>query len=334
MITPGYASTATERVLPRLFLDFTTAVTDARVVTTRANNTATRTNPSGTIELVNANLARYDFDPVTLVCKGQLIEESRINLLLNSLINGTNLSTQSVTLSAVAYTLSFYGTGNIVISGGHAATIVGLGAYPSRKTYTFTPTAGSSTFTVTGTVAYAQLEAGAFATSFIPTAGASATRSADAVSMTGTNFSSWYNASEGAFVFWGDQNAVAAEVGYFAEARTDNNNRLQMFANNGGGQNQFTVRNSGSIQADFTNSGTITQGAAFKTSFAYKLNSFGLVRDGGAVATDPLGTIPTVTDFLIGNSGAASNLQLNGHIAKIFYYPQRLTDAEVQAFSK
>jgi hypothetical protein len=152
--------------------------------------------------------------------------------------------------------------------------------------------------------------------------------------MTGTNFSDWYNASEGAFIFWGDQNAVSGEVGYFAEARTDNGNRIQMFANNSGGQNQLTVRNGGSIQADFTNSGTITQGTAFKTSFAYKLNSFGLARDGGTVATDTLGTIPSVTDLLIGHSGAAPNLQLNGHIAKILYYPQRIINAEVQAFSK
>jgi hypothetical protein len=39
----------------------------------------------------------------------------------------------------------------------------------------------------------AQLEAGAFATSYIPTTTTSLTRNADVVSMTGTNFSDWYN---------------------------------------------------------------------------------------------------------------------------------------------
>jgi len=334
MITPAYSPTATERVLPRMALDFTTGVLDSRVTISRALNTATRTNSSGVIEIVNANLPRFDYNPVTLAARGLLIEETRTNLFLNSLINGTSLSTQSVTVTAVSHTISFYGTGTITLSGAATATVVGTGAYPNRQTLTFTPIVGVLVCTVSGSVQYAQLEVGAFATSFIPTATTSLTRNADAVSMTGTNFSSWYNATEGAFVFWGNQNAVAAEIGYFAEARTDNSNRLQMFANNGGGQNQFTVRNGGVIQADYTNTGTITQGTAFKTSFAYKLDSFALARDGGTVATDTVGTIPSVTDFLIGHSGAASNLQLNGHIAKILYYPQRIINAEVQAFSK
>jgi len=42
VITPAYAPTATERVLPRLALDFTTGVLDPRVTVTRALNTATR----------------------------------------------------------------------------------------------------------------------------------------------------------------------------------------------------------------------------------------------------------------------------------------------------
>ncbi len=45
----------------------------------------------------------------------------------------------------------------------------------------------------------AQMEAGAFPTSFIPTGGADVTRSADNVGINGSNLTSWFNSSEGTF---------------------------------------------------------------------------------------------------------------------------------------
>ena len=201
MISPSFYLTATERVLPRMALDFTTASLDPRITFTRAGNTATVTNSSGVIAEINADLPRFDYNPTTLVCNGLLIEESRTNLLLNSLINGVSLVTQLVNTTAVAHTLSFYGTGTIVLTGTSSATVVGTGAYPNRRTLTFTPTAGVLTVTVTGTVQFAQLEVGAFATSYIPTAASQVTRTADVATMTGTNFSSWYNATQGSFMY-------------------------------------------------------------------------------------------------------------------------------------
>ena len=119
---------------------------------------------------------RLHYDPVTLACLGYLNEPQRTNLLLNS----ATLSTQSVSVSATAYTLSFYGTGTVTLSGASTAgPLVGTGAYPTRSTLTFTPSAGSLTLTVTGSVTWAQLEAGSTATSWIPTTGTSATRAAD-----------------------------------------------------------------------------------------------------------------------------------------------------------
>jgi len=84
MITPSFSLTATERVLPRMALDFTTASLDSRVTFTRTGNTATVVNSSGLVAPINANLPRFDFDPITLACKGLLIEESRTNLLTYS----------------------------------------------------------------------------------------------------------------------------------------------------------------------------------------------------------------------------------------------------------
>jgi hypothetical protein len=115
------------------------------------------------------------------VSKGLLIEEARTNGFLNSLLDGTNLSTQTVTVAAAApWTISFYGTGSITLSGAHSATITGT-SDTTRTALTFTPTAGALVvYGQSGAVKWAQLRTRrSFATSFIPTAGATATRAAD-----------------------------------------------------------------------------------------------------------------------------------------------------------
>jgi len=95
MITPAYSATATERVLPRMALDFTTSALDSRVTIARALDTATRIDNSGNVVGVNANLPRFDFDPLTNICKGLLIEEARSNLLIAS-SDLTNVAWQNV----------------------------------------------------------------------------------------------------------------------------------------------------------------------------------------------------------------------------------------------
>lgn len=80
--------------------------------------------------------------------------EARVNVL-----SATNtLATQSVTVAAVPYTLSFEGTGTVTLSG--ASTAGPLVGSTGRVSLTFTPTAGSLTLTVSGTVTNAQLEPG------------------------------------------------------------------------------------------------------------------------------------------------------------------------------
>lgn len=329
MITPSFALTATERVLPRMALNFTTSNLDNRVTFTRSGNTATVTNSSGVITAINANLPRFDFNPTTLVCKGLLIEESRTNLLLNSLINGTNLSTQLVTTTANAHTLTFYGTGQIVLTGTSSATVVGTGAYPNGQTLTFTPTVGALTLTVTGTVQYAQLEVGAFSTSFIPTAALQVTRTADVAVMSGTNFSSWFNAAEGAFTgvaqtlsaAGSTQRIFSASTGSYADSISASSSGIDLYCQ---------TFNGGALQSNLFLAGSASQ-TDFKFNFVYKSASFAASRNASALQTSA-GTVPTVNQFGIGNEGGFTFF--NGYIKQLRYYPQRLINAEIQAFSK
>lgn len=331
MISPSYSLTATERVLPRLALDFTTATLDSRVTFTRSGNTATVINSSGVIALVNADVPRFDYNPTTLACRGLLIEESRTNVLLNSLIDGTILGTQAVVVTAAARTLSFYGTGQVVLSGAASATVTGTGAYPTRTTFTFTPSAGALTLTVTGTVQFAQLELGSFATSFIPTAASQVTRTADAANMTGTNFSSWYNASQGAFAAWfTPDSTVATNTRVF--------NVSQAGAGNTVGRLSDVFSNS-TTWLSFNGTTNVTCGAAAVTSAqqkltsAYAAGSYAANLNGGTGGTASSATVNTPDRITIGALSSSTGF-LNGRIQEILYWPQRLTNAEVQAFSK
>ncbi len=90
----------------------------------------------------------------------------KITARKNLLLATTTLATQSVTCRAAQHTLSFKGTGTVTLSGASTAgPLVGTGAN-DRVSLTFTPTAGSVTFTVSGSVTEAQLEYGAAATTY------------------------------------------------------------------------------------------------------------------------------------------------------------------------
>jgi len=333
MITPTFGLTATERVLPKLALDFTTAVLDARVTVTRttnATNPATYIDSSGVITAATNNQPRFDYDPATLLCRGLLIEESRTNSLLNTDL----LATQTVTVTAAARTLSFYGAGSITLSGAHVAVVSGTGAYPTRTTYSFTPSAGALTLTVAGTVQFAQLEAGAFATSYIPTTTTSLTRNADVVSMTGTNFSSWFNTSEGSLMFQGDTLTVANPNNMtLASFYLNGSNYIRYWMWQGQPANlRYTVVASGAGSADIVNA--ITANTQFKVMSSYATNLFRCAFNGAAASVDTSGAVPTgLTTFYIGSLDSV-NEPFNGHVAKINYYSQSVTSGEVQAFSK
>jgi hypothetical protein len=82
----------------------------------------------------------------------------------NLLVNTATLSTQAVTTTAAEHTLSFKGTGTITLTGtSTAGPLIGTGA-DEFVSLTFTPTAGTLTLTVSGTVESAQLELGSIRT--------------------------------------------------------------------------------------------------------------------------------------------------------------------------
>jgi hypothetical protein len=160
------------RHVPQLTIPLTTAV-PAGWTFTRSGATATYWANGTLVGPVAANVPRFESDANGNLL-GYLNEPAATNIYLNSQAPAT----QTITVTAQAYTLSFYGTGTIVLTGTYTGTLTGTGA-ANLVQLTFTPTAGSLITTLTGTVTNVQLEAGSFATSRIITAGASVTRNTD-----------------------------------------------------------------------------------------------------------------------------------------------------------
>jgi hypothetical protein len=403
-----------------LLFDFANSQTvDPSITFTRASS-ATRVNSSGTIVTASTDVARIDYDPVTLACKGLLIEEARTNLLTYSeqfdnaawtksrttisanattapdgavtadtIIEDTtasnthqcNLTTSSLT-SGTAYTVSLFvkaasGTRYIALTLGGTAyasavtavftlnesvapsvTGSGTGAIQNvgngwfRVSLTATAqasgtalliyylsnaaTAGGLTYTGDGTSGVyiwgAQLEAGAFASSYIPTTSAQVTRAADAASITGTNFSSWYRQDEGSFLLDASLIGTAAPgalslLSFQNAGVTDYMSIRQVAASVGA---DLLVVNNSSITVD-TVTTAFTAGQRKVFTVGYANNNLSYVANGTVIENDTSCAFPTTnaqTEMQINFGGASSY-----HIYRIAYYPSRLSSATLQALS-
>jgi hypothetical protein len=262
--------------------------------------------------------------------------EARTNLVLNSLLDGTNLSTQSVTVAAVAHTLSFYGTGTVTLSGvSTAGPLVGSGA-TTRVSLTFTPTAGSLTLTVSGTVKWCNLEAGSFATPFIATAGAAATRAAPVCSTTDLG---WYNQNEGSFVVSQVCGGLTSTVISYYMSKGVANTGLGFAVNAAGASSGFNIySDAAAYQGVAPTAATVAVGDTVVNAAAYKTNdSNSATRVNSTVttaATDTSVTLPTsLTTLVMGARDTSAVSTLNGWIKSLSYYPTRLPNATLQALS-
>lgn len=280
-------------------------------------------NSAGVLTSAAINEPRFDHDPVTLESKGLLVELSRTNLLLNSV----SLSTQSVVVTAVAHTLSFYGTGTITLSGASTdGPLVGSGAFPTRSTLTFTPTVGALILTVTGTVEYAQLEVGSFASSYITTPGPSATRSSDLPSV--TPISSFYNQDEGTVFLQMDLVFLGASR-IFEFSATSVLLRKPTMTISGNFANHVT--SGGTLNGSTISSLPVSANTVFKTTCAYKVNDFRGALNGNLMSADTTVDVSPVVDRMsIGFGFSSPSLQVPCHIQKVEYYPTRLSNARMQ----
>lgn len=179
----------------------------------------------------------------------------------------------------------------------------------------------------------AQFEAINFATSYIPTVASTVARATDAAVMTGTNFSSWFNASEGTFVVSASVMLTTGNRGIYAASDGTNNNRIYLNLTNANPANTNHFISASSVtQADVVVSEPISANTVFRDAFAYRENDVNGATNGVLGTADTSVTLPVVDQFRLGARGDNGN-RIEGHLRSITYYPTRLTDAQLQALS-
>jgi len=179
----------------------------------------------------------------------------------------------------------------------------------------------------------AQLEQGAFPTSYIPTTASTATRTADNPVITGSNFSSWFNPIEGTTVIQlRNFNISATSTSMLSYRGTIvPNNSMNYFR-------QLDSQPVGQIIFNGTLPMNLGLGAIWTTenlqkhAFFYKKDNSGIANS-NLVAVDTSVDIPVVDSLVIGNT---STLQTNNKftISQITYYPSRLTNTQIQTLTK
>jgi hypothetical protein len=296
------------------------------ILTFTRSTTATYFDIDGTLQTAAIDEPRIEYDPITRAVRGLLIEEARTNLLLNS----DTLATQSVDVTAVPHTLSFYGTGTVTLSGASTAgPLVGTGA-SDRVSLTFTPSAASLTLTLSGSATNAQLEVGPYVSSYIPTTSAAVTRAADVCTV--SSLQPWFNTEEGTiFVEYVLPWSVPVGDGQTrrivdVNGGDDYESHMAAYVSNTGVRGSFSY--AGSVeQSNFSNLGSMTTGVVQRQAYAFAANDIAAIASGGTLNTDTSAELSSaLTTFRIGPA-----YEPNGYIRKVKFYPWRLSDNELRA---
>jgi hypothetical protein len=360
----------------------------------------------GFVEVVNADMPRFDFSPISLSCKGLLIEEARKNQAINSnnflaaswttvqtvplipvaaqaispdgtlnafgLSDGAAAGTRALLItvpsdgavSGTTYTVSCFfkkdthryvqllgssgslgvnAFGNfdlelgVIGTAGTAVTGHGIEAYDDgwyRCSITAPAIGNSLALAVISTVNSAtatriqsytgvntqlflygfQFEAGGFPTSYIPTTTTALTRNADVATITGSNFTSFWNSVQGGTSAQATPSTVS---GVRPLVQFDDGTANEIIALRGNTTNpELYIVDGGTPQAQL-DAGTIAANTAYSLTGWWATNDCKARQDAGAVVTDTTATIPTVTQMRIGSDGTN---YLNGTIATIDYY--------------
>ncbi len=180
-----------------------------------------------------------------------------------------------------------------------------------------------------------QLEAAAGASSYIPTGASGVTRNADDCYVSGSNFTSWFDSTQGTLL-------VTARSGgnYYDTSAYD---FAAVLTQSGVGTDHIgcaqwssglfgVVRANNTYNLNYTSLGSLT--APYKTAIAYAVSDFAAVANNGTVTTGT-GSLPlSINRMRIGgNRSGSAAAGFSGTIANIKFFPTRLPNAQLKTIT-
>ena len=265
---------------------------------------------------------------------------SYVNLHMDS-GSVSNKAVMVVDLSTGTMAGAPYTTGNFSSASG-SVQHVGNGWY--RVILTFTSDALDrirwhifSTSTEEGKYIFAwgaQMEQGAFATSYIPTSGSQVTRSKEDVSITGTYFYDFFNQGEGTLAIKAMLPTNAVSYPCFGNLNGGNSTLQYLgFLKQASGYNAVYSEckdNSGTLAG--ATIGTSTPNVPFIMGVSYNNRTFYSTGSSSSETDIASRPITYAFDRLIIGSRKTDNLYVNGYVQKVIYYPQAINNSELDAY--
>jgi hypothetical protein len=171
----------------------------------------------------------------------------------------------------------------------------------------------------------AQFEDGTFSTTYIPTDMLLVTRFADQATITGTNFSRWYHQDEGTLIIEQSASAIrSSAVDYGSVYIQGSTSSITLGCASVSSPLSLTYSATGPT-LNFTGGTLVAAETVVTHGIAYKANDTAYCYSGGTTETDTTVTVVSdMTSLTIGNGNGVQ------HIAKILYFPVRVSNFELQ----
>ena len=250
--------------------------------------------------------------------------------------NRINLSTGAVLASSAGLTTSVTPFPN----GWYRITATATATATANTSLQIRPMDGAISYIGTGNgtilIWGAQLEAGAFPTSYIPTTTATVTRAADVASVTGSNFSSWYNQTEGT-VF---ADVTLARLPSLAGSNIigigdgTNSNRVQLNSGSSSAGNINGVVTTGGVAQAQPLVGSISSVGPHKIGFGYATNSVQIGVNGSLGTEDTSATMPSTIASAYFANGANPNAPASMTFKRFTFWPTRFQSPTLQQITQ